>query len=320
MCYSARIKAEWKAYMRTYGVRLDLERFHDLFWRRARVDSRLRVPKAMEALFDEPANDDERAIRALIDEHRAAQALRLQEELFAQRKRLADAERSLAARPTKAAAESRRIAAARIEAARGRLAALQRREPIDEDARIFPQYHAPVMVLEGGQRVLRPMRYQCRPPGRPALFDRKYPGTYNARRDSLGGFWKDMFGFSHGLLLVDAFFENVARHRAERRELQPGEAPANLVLEFRPRPSHDMLVACLWSRCTEDDGHELLSFAAITDEPPPEVLAAGHDRCIVPIRPENIDAWLAPDPRDLARQQRLLDERDRPYYEHRIAA
>jgi len=28
----------------------------------------------------------------------------------------------------------------------------------------------------------------------------------------------------------------------------------------------------------------LLSFAAITDEPPAEVASAGHDRCIVPVK------------------------------------
>ncbi len=63
-----------------------------------------------------------------------------------------------------------------------------------------------------------------------------------------------------------------------------------------------------------------ISFAAITDEPPPEVAAAGHDRCIIPIKPENIDAWLNPDQRNLAAQYSILDDRERPYYEHRMAA
>jgi putative SOS response-associated peptidase YedK len=65
---------------------------------------------------------------------------------------------------------------------------------------------------------------------------------------------------------------------------------------------------------------DLLSFAAITDEPPPEVAAAGHDRCIIPIKPENVDAWPNPDAADLATQYAILDERDRPYYAHRLAA
>ena len=65
---------------------------------------------------------------------------------------------------------------------------------------------------------------------------------------------------------------------------------------------------------------DLMSFAAITDEPPAEVAAAGHDRCIIPIRPEHVDAWLNPDPVNLAAQHAILDDRARPFYEHRIAA
>jgi putative SOS response-associated peptidase YedK len=107
----------------------------------------------------------------------------------------------------------------------------------------------------------------------------------------------------------------------EHRNLAPGEKEENVVLQFRPRPEHDMLVACLWSdwkgRGNEAD---LLSFAAITDEPPTEVAAAGHDRCIIPIKPENLDTWLSPNPGNLAGLHSILDDRDRPYYEHRLAA
>jgi putative SOS response-associated peptidase YedK len=148
----------------------------------------------------------------------------------------------------------------------------------------------------------------------------KYPGTYNARRDSLEGFWKPLFGYSHGILVVNAFYENVSKARMEGRELAEGEKDENVVLEFRPNPAHDMLVACLWSRWSAPGEPDLLSFAAITDEPPPEVAAAGHDRCIVPVRPENIDAWLNPDASDLSTLHAILDDRDRPYYEHRLAA
>jgi len=63
-----------------------------------------------------------------------------------------------------------------------------------------------------------------------------------------------------------------------------------------------------------------LSFAAITDDPPEEVRAAGHDRCIIPIKPEHAGAWLAPDPKNLAARYAILDDRERPYYEHRLAA
>jgi putative SOS response-associated peptidase YedK len=162
------------------------------------------------------------------------------------------------------------------------------------------------------------MRYQCRPAGKPAFYDTKYPGTYNARRDSLEGFWKDQFGSHHAIMVANAFFENVSKHRTEGRELREGEKEENVVLEFRPKPTQDMLLACLWSHWTEGE-ESLLSFAAITDEPPAEVAAAGHDRCVIPIKAENLDAWLDPKG-DLQVAYRILDDRWRPYYEHRLAA
>lgn len=76
-----------------------------------------------------------------------------------------------------------------------------------------------------------------------------------------------------------------------------------------------MLLACLWSKWVGPDGERLLSFALITDEPPPEVSAAGHDRCVIPIKPENVDTWL--NPKNLAAQYAVLDDRARPYYEHK---
>jgi putative SOS response-associated peptidase YedK len=106
----------------------------------------------------------------------------------------------------------------------------------------------------------------------------------------------------------------------EGRELAPGEKEENVILEFRPNTSQDMLVACLWSHWKGAGEPDLLSFAAITDEPPAEVAAAGHDRCIIPIRSANLDAWLTPSPKYLPTLQAILDARERPYYEHRLAA
>jgi hypothetical protein len=47
---------------------------------------------------------------------------------------------------------------------------------------------------------------------------------------------------------------------------------------------------------------------------------AVHDRCIIPIREENIGAWLNPDPKNLDAMQAILEDRARPYYEYRMAA
>lgn len=319
MCYSAQIIADYRKYVRMFGAVLSIRDFVDLFWHR-KNDTGIRIPKAMEAPFIEESAGDEGSIKVLIDEFVTEQKLRYEQELFKQRTRLTDAERKLASKPTKAAAESQRIASSKIEWAMGKLSDLRRTELLDRDSRVFPGWYALVMVEENGQRVVKPMRYQCRPCGKPAFYDTKYPGTYNARRDNLTGFWREQFGHSHGVMLATAFYENVARHKAEHRELALREKETNLVLEFRPRPEQEMLVACLWSRWTAPGQPDLLSFAAITDEPPPEVAAAGHDRCIVPIQRQHLDAWLRPDPRNLEAQFAILDDRERPYYEHRKVA
>lgn len=319
MCYSAQIWQDYRRYMRAWGADVSLKDFVRLYWER-QSNPRIRIAKAMDAAFAQPQNDDEREIRKLIEAFDARQRSTLEQELFKQRKRLADAARTLQARTTKAALESRRIAGDKIAWCLGKLADLRRTELVGEDSRIFPGWHAPVLIVENGRRVVKPMRYQCRLAGKPASIDAKFPGTYNARRDNLEGFWKEQFGTSHALVVANAFFENVSRHRAEGRDLAPGERESNVVLEFRPRPQQDMLIACLWSHWRGSGAPDLLSFAAITDEPPAEVAAAGHDRCIIPIRAANVDAWLSPASSPHAALQAILDDRERPYYEYRLAA
>ena len=319
MCYSAQVKADYKKYVQMFGAAMSIRVFYETFWRR-NEEGKLKIPKGMEDAFTDPQTDEEREVKALVDAYRAEQATKFEQEVFKQRKRLADAERTLQTKTTKAATESKRIAGDKIESNMRKLSDLYRTEPRDSDNRIFPQVYAPLIVWEDGRRVVKPMRYQCRPAGKPASYDLQYPGTYNARRDNLERFWKGQFGYTHGILVVNAFYENVNLHKAEGGELAEGEAVQNLVLEFRPKPTQDMLVACLWSKWTGTGEPDLLSFAAITDEPPEEVAAAGHDRCIIPIRPENIGAWLKPNPQDLASLYAILDDRERPYYEHRMAA
>jgi putative SOS response-associated peptidase YedK len=319
MCYSAQIEADYRKYLRLAGDDISLHDFYELFWRR-QSDFSIKIPKAVEHLFAQPKNEQEEQIKTLIDAYSTAQAGTLEQELFKQRKRLADAERGLQLRSTRKDAENQRIATSKIEWAKGKLADLRRSELEDRDSRIFPGHYAPVLVMENGRRAVKPMRYQCRLPGKPAFHDTKFPGTYNARRDSLAGYWKGLFGRSHAVMLASAFYENVALHSMEGRALNEGEKPQNVVLEFKPRSAQVMLVACLWSRWSAPGEPALLSFAAITDEPPAEVAAAGHDRCIIPIRPENLDAWLNPDPKNLAAQYAILDDREHPYYEHQLAA
>lgn len=318
MCYSAMVKQRYSEYVRVFGASIDVDAFARLYIFRSQGGA-VKLSKGMDANFADPRTDTDRQTKDLIDAHNKASTEKWEQELFKQRRRLADAERALQSKPTKKAANDRRIATSKIEQLLGWIADIKRTESKPRDSRIYPMSYCPVLVWEGGQRVVMPMRYQCRPAGKPAFYDQKYPGCYNARRDNLEGFWKGQFGASHGIILATSFFENVSRHRVEGRELEPGEADESVVIEFRPQAGDLMHVACLWSRWTGPGAEELLSFAAITDEPPVEVAAAGHDRCIIPIKPENVDAWLAPRG-DLAKAYAILEDRQRPYYEHRMAA
>lgn len=315
MCYSAQIKADYARFTREYGAVLSIKDFYDLFWRRL-SDAKIQVPRAVEVAFETPLTAEQQEIKTLVAQHAAAHASDLRAKQDQQRERLALAEQKLAKKVTKTAAEERRIALKKIAALQENIDQLQRTELQTLDFRIFPGTFVPVMVVEGGERVFKPMRYQCRPWHVPASFDAEYPGTYNARRDSLKGFWRQLYGSHHGVVILSAFYEHVPRHLAEGRPLLPGEQVGKAQVEFRPEPPQDLLAACIWSRWSAPGEPDLLSFALITEDPPPEIAAVGHDRCICPIQPGDIEAWLQPSRDDLATQDAVLDRRLRPFYNH----
>jgi putative SOS response-associated peptidase YedK len=347
MCYSAQIYADWQTYTKRFGATLSLEDFYEIFWRRNEEreedDDRARgsdgeqatdrpkwkitIPKALESAFANPSTERERDIRALIDAYTAGKATAVEQLLVAQRTRLADAEREIASREeagkkvAKYLANDVRVATNKVTQYRRWLDDLRRSELKPEDSRIYPGSYCPVMAIENGELVVMPMRYHCRPNGKPANYDWQFEGCYNARRDNLQGqMWRNVFGRTHGVMIASKFFEHVSRHKYEQRELRPGEREEDLVLEFAPDGLDEMFVACIWSRWQAPGKPDLVSFAAVTDHPPAEVAAAGHDRCIIPLKPENIAAWLRPDPSKLAAQYAILDDRYRPYFEHRLAA
>jgi putative SOS response-associated peptidase YedK len=318
VCYSAQVWQAYQEYVRRFGAVLSIREFVELYASRPK-GAKVKTTKAMDDAFLRAGTPEVQTIADDIAAWNTQQAADLEQGLFRQRKRLADAERTLRTKTTKKALDDQRIATNKIAWARNKLADLRRTTLEDRDRRIFPGVYAPVMVMEHGTRVIKPMRYQCRPAGKPAFYDEKYRGTYNARRDNLEGFWKGQFGHTHGVIVCEAFYENVSRHHVEGRPLAEGEAEDNVVLEFRPQPRQAMLIACLYSHW-QQDGEDLWSFAAITDEPPPEVAAAGHDRCIIPIKEAHLGAWLNPDPKRLDALYAILDDRERPYYQYRSAA
>lgn len=316
MCYSAQIRADYAKLVRHYGATMSLDEFAQLYMADP-GKKRPKTPKAMDDGFHGARTATGQDIVAMIQHWHALERAELEAELQQQQQRRAHAQATLAHRPTQKARNALRIAGNRIERAQARLQDLQRSQCLPRDSRIFPGMYAPVMISRQGQRTLVPMRYQCRLPDKTARSDALYPGTYNARRDNLEGYWSGAFGHRHGVMAVQSFFEHVPR--AGLPLPTTGDDSADVVLEFHPEPRRDLLVACLWAEWEGPEGR-LLSFAAITDVPPPDVAATGHDRGIVPIREAHLEAWLNPDPADLAAQYRILDDREDISYVWHVAA
>jgi putative SOS response-associated peptidase YedK len=315
MCYSAQVIQNVRKLYRELGIRLDYAEAARLFAARLE-EPRLSISRGFEANFDEPGNEQEREIKAAIDAHRAGTATKLEEELFTQKTRRVRAERALATKETQRAREDLRIAMNKIESLTTKLSDVHRVEPKSRDNRIFPMVYAGVIIRHEGANLLSPMRYFCRPAGKPSFYDKKFPGLYNARRDNLEKFWVGEFGHHHAILVVEAFYENVQLHAMEHRELAPGEQPQNVVLQFLPQPPQAMYIACLWSHWTGAGEPAVRGFAAITDEPPADVAAAGHDRCIINLKPEHVEAWLTPEKRSTQELQAILSDRAVPVYRH----
>lgn len=114
MCYSAQVRQEHRRYIRQFGVEISLKDYVRLFWDRNQGTRNIKIPKAIEAQFADPQTPEEREIHALIQQWHEVEAARLEQELFKQKKRLANAGRKLAVKATKGAQEDQRIASTEI--------------------------------------------------------------------------------------------------------------------------------------------------------------------------------------------------------------
>ena len=92
MCHSAQIRAGSRTYVRLFGARISIREITELFFRRRQLGSNLiKIPKGMELAFADPRTPEELEIKRLIDAYSVEQAMKVEQELFAQLKRLADA-------------------------------------------------------------------------------------------------------------------------------------------------------------------------------------------------------------------------------------
>lgn len=177
--------------------------------------------------------------------------------------------------------------------------------PDEASGRVYPNYFAPVLVGSGvSGRELVPMRYRLRPHGMPKEIPSKY-NVFNARRDGLltRPTWKKLFGRNHAVFPFYQFYEWV---EADGRKVE---------VKFSPDARDIMWAPALYDSWSSHDGTiSFSSFAMVTDEPPPEVAAAGHDRCPVFLKESVIDQWLNPHGRTKEELLSLLDHRESVYF------
>ncbi len=89
------------------------------------------------------------------------------------------------------------------------------------------------------------------------------------------------------------------------------------LISFWPDRGDVMWAPCLWDYWENPaEGIGFHSFAIITDDPPPEVLARGHDRCHVFLREDLIDAWPRPAGKTKTEVYRLLKQKQSVRYLH----
>src|ERR1700689_19872 len=102
MCYSAQIERDWNKYVRIVGpaAALNLEDFIKKYWWRQHEFHLMKIPKAVDAWFTRDGNGDQAKIADMIEMFNEKEAAKFQQELFKQKKRLADAERKLQTKTT----------------------------------------------------------------------------------------------------------------------------------------------------------------------------------------------------------------------------
>lgn len=295
------VRSDLKKITKKFEGDVDVESFLKLYAMREK-DLELKIPAGMDlGLMDNPK------IRASIKSYQKLFKSKCDQEIEDLDAELKELEAKLKVKPTKTA--------------QSKLGVLQRKRekilkkakdavaPYTNDTyRIYPNYFCPVMVVEDGKRIIRPMRYRVLPKSGfeiPTKFN-----VFNARRDSLftAKTWKEIFGKHHAIFPFLKFYEWVEGKGGKPRELY-----------FEPDGFEDMWSASLYSQ-TKTKAGLLESFAMVTDDPPKEVAAAGHDRCPVFLDHEFLDDWMNPKGKTLEYLDGLLTHKEKTYFSHASAA
>lgn len=300
MCYSALVETSYKEYCQQFGLIFDRDGFHDLFSMRVEAPH-LKIP---DGLTQQLASEDSafgRSIAKLHAQFLAGERERVAMEIAAVGAAIEQLE---AKKPGKT--RDKDLGAKRRKQEK-LVASLTQTAAPGTSYRVYPNIFAAAIADIGGQRLLTPMRYRILP--RTGVEVPSQYNVFNARRDSLTSArtWKPLFGAQHAIFPFTRFYEWVSR------DGKPVE------ISFSPDGYSGMWAASLYEECRTEHGL-IRSFAMVTDEPPAEVAAAGHDRCPVFLESRLLNDWLLPAGKLLEELDRLLDYKEQPFYSHALAA
>ena len=273
---------------------IDYESFIKLYTLRLE-DLKVQIPSALDQWFIENGrNSQEKKLAVLSNEFREKSIDRYQLEILEADSQISTLQAKLSKKTTKTAQSSLDAKTRKRERLQAKISEIKSDK---QSARIFPMSYAPLIVEQNGKRQIIMARYQVA-----SEFE-----SFNARRDSLQKktTWRPLFGKSHGLLVFTRFFEWV-QHDGKK-----------IMISFQPKGHDIMWAPCMYKR-HENVGPD--AFAMITDDPPPEVLQAGHDRCPIFLKKENIDSWLAPGSFSLDQIDAMFDEKVDTIFENRVVA
>jgi putative SOS response-associated peptidase YedK len=300
VCYSSLLEKSYDEYVKMFGAPYDMGAFYTLY-RQRQLDLLLKIPAEWDDVLIaiDPINAG--AIRESVRTWRAnceAELVRLDTEI-------AELEAAL---PKKAPAEMKKpLTDARNR--RKRINTVLNAKASDEKTyRIYPKYFAPVIFEESGVRKTVPMRFRVLPRNGVEMPD-DY-NVFNAMRSNLTvrKTWKPLFGKNHALFPFLQFYEWV---KPKGKSVE---------VSFRPDGYDRMWSASIYEEYQSPEVGLIRSFAMVTDDPPPEVAAAGHDRCPVFIAQGAVDAWLRPQGKSLEELDALLGEKQPTYFSNSLAA
>jgi len=308
MCYSAMIEADLRKLESRFGAKIDLDNLQIAFHMRDVYKSAM-IPSAIDSFVMQNADNAVfKRLAKLAKAHYAAEIEKFSTKLKKHEQAVKDFETKIKsgskAKGLKESLEKRRET---VEWHKEKIAYYEKIEEAGAP-RVFPNFYAPVIVKDAKQASIRLMRYQLCPKSGKELNPFKY-NLFNARRDRLleSTTWEAVFGKQHGIFPFYRFYESV--------EGKNGEAKS---IYFEPEHEELMWAASLFEKAKIKEG-DLWSFAAITDEPPPEVAAAGHDRCPVYIQESNFEKWLNPNKSSKDELLDILSAIEKTYFAHHAA-